>query len=154
MGDDVLDFSGGPVEGDLDVQWIHGSRSKGRTDPPLQVHHYDEHTVILRQSEDATFEAPFLFLLFGRDRALLLDTGATKDPEGFPLRATADSLVSAWLDKHPRDGHSDSDYELVVAHSHAHGDHVAGDAQLAERPHTTVIGKELEEVRSFFGFTG
>lgn len=36
------------VDGDLDVRWIHGSRSKGGTDPPLQVHRYDEHTVILR----------------------------------------------------------------------------------------------------------
>lgn len=150
----MLDFNGGPVEGDLDVQWIHGSRSKERADPPLQVHHCDEHTVILRQSKDVTFEAPFLFLLFGRDRALLLDTGATKDPKGFPLRETVDALVSAWLDEQAwLDERPRSDYELVVAHTHAHGDHVAGDAQFADRPHTRVIGKELEEVRSFFGFT-
>jgi glyoxylase-like metal-dependent hydrolase (beta-lactamase superfamily II) len=34
-----------PVRGDLDVAWIHGSASRRRrTDPPLQVHAYDEHT--------------------------------------------------------------------------------------------------------------
>lgn len=153
-GDDVPDFSGGPVEGDLDVLWIHGSRATGsRTDPPLQVHRHDKHTFILRQSKDVTFEAPFLFLLFGNDRALLLDTGATTDPTAFPLRETVDDLVSAWLREHPRGDHPRTDYELVVAHSHAHGDHIAGDAQFADRPHTTVVGTQLAQVQAFFGFT-
>jgi hypothetical protein len=41
-----------PVHGDLDVAWIHGSaRRRHRTDPPLQVHAYDEHTCVLRQSK-------------------------------------------------------------------------------------------------------
>lgn len=41
----------------------------------------------------------FLYLLFGNDRALLLDTGATADPERFPLRHTIDRLVAIWLAK-------------------------------------------------------
>jgi hypothetical protein len=33
-----------PVRGDLDVAWIHGSPShRHRTNPPVQVHAYDEH---------------------------------------------------------------------------------------------------------------
>ena len=36
-----------PVHGDLDVAWIHGSPSRRRrTEPPLQVHAYDEHTYV------------------------------------------------------------------------------------------------------------
>jgi glyoxylase-like metal-dependent hydrolase (beta-lactamase superfamily II) len=145
-----IDFThGAPAGGNLDVRWIHGSRKgTGSADPPLQVHAYDEHTVILRQSKDVTFEAPFLYLLFGNHRALLLDTGATKDASRFPLRATVDRLVGQWLAAHPRDH-----YELVVAHTHGHGDHVAGDAQLADRPATTVVARELDEVQRFFGFT-
>ena len=56
-----VDLSRGPVEPDLDVTWIHGA-PPGRpgTDPPLQGHHVDEHTVILRQSKALTYEAPFL----------------------------------------------------------------------------------------------
>jgi hydroxyacylglutathione hydrolase len=147
--DGLIDFAGtAPVGGRLDVVWNHGTRGRGATpEPAIQVHHYDEHTVILRQSKTVNYEAPFLFLLFGNERALLLDTGATKDPELFPLRATVDRLVAAWLECHPRDG-----YELVVAHTHGHGDHVAGDLQFADRPATTVVPREIDAVLAFFGF--
>ncbi|GIF50811.1 glyoxylase-like metal-dependent hydrolase (beta-lactamase superfamily II) [Asanoa ferruginea] len=136
------------TEGSLDVTWMHGTRSKRHApEPPIQVHRYAEHTVILRQSKSVNYEAPFLYLLFGNDRALLLDTGATAEPDLFPLRATVDGLIAEWLDKHPREG-----YELVVAHTHAHHDHVAADAQFADRPATTVVAVDVDSVRSFFGF--
>lgn len=148
---DTVDFvTRAPVAGSLDVAWIHGARSRrlGRTrDPLIQAHHYDEHTVILRQNMSVSHEAPFFFLLFGNDRALLLDTGATADPGRSPVRATVDGLVAAWLDRHPREK-----YELVVAHSHGHNDHVAGDGQFADRPATVVVAREPAAVRSFFGF--
>ncbi|GAA2385184.1 hypothetical protein Cme02nite_72000 [Catellatospora methionotrophica] len=132
-----------PIAGSLDVVWNSGI---SRDEPPIQVHAYTENTVILRQSKATSYEAPFLYLLFGDDRALLLDTGATGDPAAFPLRATVDRLVDGWLAAHPRDG-----YALVVAHSHGHGDHVAADEQFADRPATTVVGRDLDAVRSFFG---
>ncbi len=144
-----VDFSSGPIEGDLAVSWIHGSPpGVANDDPPLQVHHVDEHTVMLRQNKAATYEAPFLYLLFGNDRAMLLDTGAVADPSEMPLRTTVDGLIDAWLAKHPR-----QDYPLVVAHTHGHGDHVGGDEQFAGRPGTTVVARESEAVQQFFGFT-
>ncbi len=134
-----------PTQGSLDVRWIHGSPSRRHpTDPPWQVHHYRPDTVILRQSKDATFEAPFTFLLLGRDRAFLLDTGAVDD---HTLRDAVDELVADWLVGHPR-----TDYQLVVAHTHAHGDHIAGDASFADRPDTVVVGTSPEDVQEFFGF--
>jgi hydroxyacylglutathione hydrolase len=149
--DTRIDFvTGAPATGSLDVGWIHGAPARRPAgDPPIQVHHYDEHTIILRQSKSVSYEAPFLYLLFGNDRALLLDTGATADPAKFPLRATVDQLIAGWLARHPRDT-----YPLVVAHTHGHNDHVAGDAQFAGRPATTVVGRELEAVQRHFGFTG
>jgi hydroxyacylglutathione hydrolase len=149
MSDGRIDFvDGAPVSGSLDVAWIHGAPSKRRsTDPRIQVHAYDEHTVILRQSKSVSFEAPFLYLLFGNERALLLDTGATADPELFPLRETVDGLVDQWLAEHQR-----PDYELVVAHTHGHGDHVAGDPQFADRPATRVVARDADTVKEFFGF--
>lgn len=150
MTDSTIDFvTAAPVQGSLDVGWIHGSSSRRRSaNPKIQVHSYDEHTFILRQSKSVNYEAPFLFLLFGNDRALLLDTGATADPELFPLRATVDRLAGEWLAAHPRQG-----YELIVAHTHSHGDHVAGDAQFEGRPGTTVVAMDSEAVQQFFGFT-
>jgi hydroxyacylglutathione hydrolase len=136
-------------EGRLDVAWIHGApRGKPVTDPPIQTYEYNLDTYILRQSKATSYEAPFIYLLFGDERALLLDTGATADAAEFPLRVTVDRLIDEWLARNPR-----SDYELVVAHTHGHGDHVAGDEQFADRPATTTVAKTLDAVEAFFGFT-
>lgn len=146
----LIDFvTAAPAAGSLDVTWIHGARSRRRCqDPPIQVHRYDEHTIIMRQSKAVHAEAPFLFLLFGNERAMLLDTGATASAERFPLRSTVDELIAQWLAVHPRE-----QYGLVVAHSHGHNDHVAGDEQFAGRELTTVVGRQPEAMQEFFGFT-
>nr|WP_288024313.1 MBL fold metallo-hydrolase [Arthrobacter sp.] len=85
--------------------------------------------------------------MFGNSRALLLDTGATADAAQFPLRATVDSIMTGWLAAHPTPG-----YGLLVAHTHGHGDHIAGDGQFADRPDTEVVGAGVAAVRAFFGF--
>lgn len=146
----MSDGSGLVIEpGNLDVRWHAGWPSpKHDTAPEIQVHAYRPDTFVLRQNKSVHYEAPFLFLLFGVDSALLLDTGATPQPEYFPLRDTVDGLVRQWLADHPRPG-----YRLVVAHTHGHGDHVAGDGQFADRPDTTVVGRGLPEVAAFFGLT-
>lgn len=126
----------------LNVEWIHGTSSGRPGDEELlQVHRVDERTFIIRQSKNVSYEAPFLYLLIGDDRALLLDTGAVGPVELNPIRATVDELLGAHTGVH-----------LIVAHSHSHGDHVAGDHQFADRPDTTVVGRELPAVQQFFGF--
>jgi hydroxyacylglutathione hydrolase len=145
-----MDFTtDAPVHGDLVVRWIHGSPRRTRNDdPPFQVHRYDPHTYVLRQSKALTAEAPFLYLFFGNDRAVLLDTGAVKRIKGNPLRATVDGVIDSWLAEHPRDG-----YELIVAHTHGHLDHVGADGQFVDRPATTIVDRELAAVQAFFGFS-
>lgn len=149
MGAAAIDFtSGAPRPGDLTVSWIHGSESaKHNTDPEIQVHAYDEHTFVLRQNMAVNYEAPFMFLLFGNARAVLIDTGATASAEFFPLRRVVDGLVDEWLAAHPREG-----YGLLVLHTHPHGDHVAGDAQFAGRPDTLVVDGGKRSAWEFFGF--
>ncbi len=44
--------------------------------PDWQVHEYNPNFFILRQSGCIHYEKPFLYLIFGRDSALLEDTGA------------------------------------------------------------------------------
>jgi hydroxyacylglutathione hydrolase len=144
-----LSFPDGAGAPDLDVAWIHGSAAaKYNTDPDIQVHACGEHTYILRQNKAVHYEAPFMFLLFGGARAVLLDTGATADPRFFPLRDTVDSLVGGWLASHPRpDG-----YGLLVLHTHGHGDHTAADGQFAGRPDTVVVGAARDAAWPYFGF--
>ena len=142
-------FPGAAAALNLDVAWIHGSEAaKYNTDPDIQVHACDEHTYILRQNKAVHYEAPFMFLLFGASKAVLLDTGATASPRFFPLRRTVDSIVDGWLASHP---HPD-DYGLLVLHTHAHADHVAADGQFAGRPGTVVIDAEREAAWRYFGF--
>jgi hydroxyacylglutathione hydrolase len=133
----------------LDVAWIHGSQAaKYNTDPDIQVHACDEHTYILRQNKAVHYEAPFMYLLFGADKALLLDTGATASPEFFPLRRTVDSIIDGWLAAHP---HPD-DYGLLVLHTHSHTDHIAADGQFAGRRGTVVVGAKRDPAWRYFGF--
>lgn len=134
---------------DLKVTWNAGARARRDiAEPVIQLHALDAATWVLRQSIGTSFEAPFLYLLLGADRALLLDTGATKEEAEFPLRRTIDALIDGWLQSHPSEG-----YELVVAHSHAHGDHTAGDGQFVGRAHTTTVGHDADAVAKFFGIT-
>lgn len=131
----------------LEVLWNHGiSRRAEATEPPIQIHRLSASTYILRQTKILSYEAPFLYLMFGPERAVLWDTGATADPMTFPLRECVDELVEAWLAEHPHD----DTYEFIVAQTHAHGDHVAADGQFADRPHTTVVGHAVEAVQTFF----
>lgn len=119
--------------------WIDGTQAQ---EPVTQVQALDRDTFVIRQSIKTNFEGPFLYLLFGRDRALLVDTGA----QGGMIRPTVDRLVREWLAAHGR-----SDVALVVAHSHGHGDHIAGDAAFRERPNTIVVGVKPADVAGFFG---
>jgi len=143
MSQPIVFTPGGAGALDFDVVWNDGT---DQNEPPAQVHHLDEHTVVIRQSLRTSTEGPFVVLLFGNDGAFLLDTGDESDPSVWPLRQVVDELVVDWLAKHPRER-----YTLDVAHTHAHRDHTAGDDQFVDRPHTTVVGIEVGDVREFFG---
>ena len=80
-----IDFSRtDAAPGNMRFAWIHGSLSaKANTDVRVQVHRYNEHTYILRQNPAVHWEAPFMYLLIGNKRAVLLDAGATEGPRRF-----------------------------------------------------------------------
>jgi glyoxylase-like metal-dependent hydrolase (beta-lactamase superfamily II) len=138
-----------PPPNPFPLTWIHGCPDCATCDdPPIQVHQYDEDTFILRQSKCLHFEAPFMFMMFGAERALLLDTGATGPGEAFPLAATVYGLMEQWRAKH-----GGRELELIVAHTHSHGDHVEGDAQFVNQPNTRVVGHGVESVAAVFGIS-
>jgi glyoxylase-like metal-dependent hydrolase (beta-lactamase superfamily II) len=120
------------------AHWIDGTTA---SEPEMQVQRIDADTFVIRQSVKTNFEAPFLYLLFGTDRALLLDTGAG----GLKVRPTIDALIGGWQAAHG--GHP---VHLIVAHSHSHGDHHAGDDEFRDRADTDVVGLSPEQVAAFF----
>lgn len=114
--------------------------------PDWQVHEYNRDTYIIRQSGCLDYEKPFLYMLFGKDRALLIDTGS----RNFPAAAMVKSVAGKWMERNGR-----QQLTLVAVHSHPHGDHVWGDAQLRAFSdpaiHVQVIAPDLESTKKFFG---
>jgi hydroxyacylglutathione hydrolase len=110
--------------GTLPAHWITGGPNCV-TVPDWQVHEYNEDFYILRESGCIHYEKPFLYLIFGHDKALLEDTGAGKvNTAPFVME-----LIAKWAKRKNR-----SAVPLIVIHSHGHGDHTAGDAQFQSMP--------------------
>ncbi|GJM22721.1 MAG: hypothetical protein DHS20C15_26360 [Planctomycetota bacterium] len=124
-------------------EWIAGKDCDN--DPAFQVHAYNANTFFIRQSKCDIYEAPFLYLLFGEDEALLMDTGAL---DTAPLRATIDGVIEQWLLDNGR-----TSIPLTVAHTHGHFDHVQGDGQY---PNGSFYGRfvsaQANVALPFFGF--
>ena len=86
-----------------------------------QIHEYNPDLFILRQSGCTDYEKPFVYLLFGKKTALLYDTGSRKGN----LAPTLQRVMHLYLVRNKL-----TSMPLIVTHSHSHGDHIAGDAQL------------------------
>lgn len=139
------------AKGTFPAKWIHGSKSLlDNQDPPVQVHWYNAHTVIMRENKAYNYEGAFMYLYFGQDRAILLDQGSTSSPTEWPLRKVVDSVVAQWCKQNKR---NPLEYELVLAFSHLHGDHYAAQNQFLDRPHTKIMGLTHEEMVGFWGMT-
>ncbi len=136
--------NGGPLQpGTLPDHWITGG-PKCMEVPEFQIHEYNPDFYILRESGCVNYEKPFLYLLFGGDRALLLDTGAGETH----ISQVVSDLVAKWSQRNGREP-----IPLVVSHLHSHGDHTSGDPQFASLPNTTLVGPDVDAVKKFYGFT-
>jgi glyoxylase-like metal-dependent hydrolase (beta-lactamase superfamily II) len=129
--------AGLPVEpGVLPPAWVTGGPNCAEV-PDWQIHAYNPDLYILRESGCIHYEKPFLYLIFGKERALLIDTGAgASDSASVVMRLTAKRGAPM---------------PLVVAHTHAHGDHTAGDKGFAALPGVTVIAATVEAEQRAFG---
>jgi hydroxyacylglutathione hydrolase len=72
----------------------------------------------------------------------LLDTGAGKTE----IARVVNKVIEQWLARNKRQS-----IQLVVAHTHAHGDHTGGDEQLKNLFGTILVAPNLNAVQSFFG---
>lgn len=127
-------------------QWRHGSTDCAENaEPPIEVFKYDASSYILRQNKCLSYEAPFIYVLFGTQKVLVLDTGATAEANHFPLYATVQSLIEQ------RQGvKSTSKLELIVMHSHSHGDHTAADQQFAGHDNVEIVDTKLDSIKQVF----
>jgi len=130
---------------DLDLEkqnWIHGSLNCNQNkDDALQVLKFNETTYILRQNKCLNYEAPFLYLFVGSEKALLVDTGAEAPDQAFPLYETVKKILT---------GKNGRLLPLVVVHSHGHGDHHAGDHQFKEKPDVMLVSPSKDAIIGFF----
>jgi hydroxyacylglutathione hydrolase len=131
----------GVEQGVFPSTWITGGPNCMEV-PEWQIHEYNPNLYILRESGCTHYEKPFLYLLFGSEHALLIDTGAGASDAAAVTR----KVIAKWLAREKRER-----IPLVVAHTHGHGDHTAGDKGFADAPDTTLIPATVEGVRAAFG---
>jgi hydroxyacylglutathione hydrolase len=132
------------ADSSLNKHWNEGAEDcKAHPQAPLEIHTYNSQTFILRENLCSTFEAPFMYLLVGATRALLIDTGDVADPQLMPLAETVMHLLP---------GAGPAKLPLLVVHTHRHLDHRAGDGQFTGLPNVQVVGFDLESVQRYYNF--
>ena len=148
----MIDFTAGaPVAGSLDVAWNHGRpRSATRTEPPIQVHAYDEHTVHPAAEQDASATRRRSCTCCSATSGRCCSTPARPRTRRCSRCGTpSTTLIDDWLAAHPRDG--------VRARRRAHPRprrprRRRRPVRRAGRTPRSSAG-DLEAVPAFFGFT-
>jgi len=133
----------GLVPGSLAEPWLTGGPNCVSI-PDWQVHEYNEDFYVLRQSGCLNAEKPFLYLIFGEEKALLEDTGVAVEADGrvIPTAPVVLDLMAKWAKKK-----NHAPVSLVVIHSHSHGDHTAGDPQFKGLPNVQFIAAAPLEIQ-------
>ena len=133
----------GVDQGTFPATWVTGGPNC-LTVPEWQIHEYNPNLYILRESGCTNYEKPFLYLFFGSERALLIDTGAGASDAATVVQ----KLLARWCKANKRES-----IPLVVAHTHAHGDHTAGDKGFEGMMNTTLIPATVGAEQKAFGIT-
>ena len=139
-----------PAAGSIRFRWNYGSVAAAlNRDPRVQVQAYNADTFLMRENMCINFEAPFMYLLLGNDRALLIDTGATSNAKYFPLRATVDALLKRWCTTR---GKTDVPLTIVLTSPEDESEN-DGWRQFQDRPNTTLEPLSFDGAKTFLGLT-
>ena len=138
-GDD--DDAGDAAQSGYPEKWIDGTKCSAG-EPEIQTWQHAPGVFILRQSICTSFEGPFMYLIVGETKAMLIDTGDDDADHPIKIRPTVRGLLG------------EKDVELVVAHSHSHGDHVGHDSEFRGKSKTTLVGYAAKDVYAFFDIDG
>ena len=145
--DNILKFE----SGHLPRTWFSGGAECSRNTEDFQTIRYNYNFYILRESGCVHSEKPFLFLLFGKEKAILFDTGAGNDTDASTGRlpdvaGAVDKVVEEWLKRNRR-----KSIPLVVTHLHSHWDHIWGDEQFKQRENTVFVKPgDVSALKNFF----
>src|SRR6266566_8622553 len=134
--------------GTLAEPWLTGGPNC-LTIPDWQVHEYNEDFYILRESGCINAEKPFLYLIFGENKALLEDTGVaygTPDKTVIPTAPVIMDLLAKWAQRKHH-----APVSLLVIHSHSHGDHTAADGQFKQMPGVQFVAATPTEIQKAAG---
>jgi hydroxyacylglutathione hydrolase len=115
--------------------------------PEFQIHAYNDDFYILRQSRCISIQKPFLYLIFGEGRAILVDTGGVWDlPDHSDIVNTVLGLVDEW-----KEANSKSEYMLFAAHTHTDAGHVGGDRFLKNLDGVTLMSLGVKAISRYYG---
>src|SRR5580698_6195300 len=133
--------------GTLTDPWLTGGPNC-LTVPDWQVHEYNEDFYILRETGCINAEKPFLYLMFGENKALLEDTGVASaaDKSVIPTAPVIMDLMAKWAARRKH-----APVSLVVIHSHSHGDHTAADGQFKQLPGVQFVAATPAEIQKAAG---
>jgi hydroxyacylglutathione hydrolase len=133
--------------GTLAEPWLTGGPDC-LTVPDWQVHEYNADFYILRESGCINTEKPFLYLIFGDNKALLEDTGVASaaDKSVIPTAPVIMDLMDKWARRKKH-----APVSLVVIHSHSHGDHTAADGQFKQMPDVQFVAATPAEIQKAAG---
>jgi len=149
----ILIITTAPVFANLTEQvtskiWVHGAEDcSTNKEPAIDILEVDKDTFILRQNKCLNYEAPFIYLLFGEDTLFIQDTGATEDADKFPLYETIENIINQRAKNLSTET---SEINILVSHSHGHGDHRAADEQFRGKPQVTVIETDVKAISTYF----
>ncbi|HTV29493.1 MAG TPA: hypothetical protein VMF32_17110 [Xanthobacteraceae bacterium] len=113
--------------------------------PQLGVRRYDARTFVLGEDLRSTWEVPFMYLLIGDKRALLVDADDVAAVKKMPLAWRVIDLMLL-ISRGPQ--------HLIVVHTHRHLDHRSGDGQfqLFAKTVTVVVLALPATLAKFNGF--
>lgn len=88
------------------------------------------------------FWSAIYYVLIGEEKVLVLDTGAIEDEKDMPLVKAVNDIIAKSTDP--------SKKQIIVAHSHTHSDHYAGDKLFCGQENVTFVGTTQKQVNYFF----
>ena len=108
-----------------------------------QVQSFGKNQFTIRQSKCLHYEAPFIHVIVGKDKILVMDTGAVEE-KSF-------ELINLILDL-SNEVVADHEVKILLTHTHSHPDHTAGDQEFNQHDRVIFVSHEFDSLQSFFKF--